>query len=114
MGLTRGYTREPVSTTAVKAKLSELQHYLYNEKSIRLSANCWESEIVFFEQYEPHINIKFINYPKFPHDEATFKEAVLFIAKKLMDTFEQNRLVIEFHDGFTMLEKTGDIDPGVR
>jgi hypothetical protein len=82
--------------------------------SIYLSANCTESTIVLSGQREPHLNIRFINYPRFPVEETVFKKSVLEIAVHFQATFEQKRLVIEFQDGFVMLQEGEEVDPGIK
>ena len=42
-----------------------------------------------------------------------FKKSVLEIAAQLQAAFEQNRLVIEFYNGFVMLQDGEEVDPGI-
>jgi hypothetical protein len=46
--------------------------------------------------------------------ESVFKKAVVELAEKLAAEFQQHRIVIEFHDEFTMLQKDDSIDPSIR
>jgi hypothetical protein len=114
LGLTMGYTRKPIEIESVFTTLRQLQEELINAQQIYLSANCFESTLVLSGQKEPHLNIKFINYPRFPLAESVFKKAVVELAEKLAAEFEQHRIVIEFHDEFTMLQKDDSIDPSIR
>jgi hypothetical protein len=113
LGLQKGYTREPIPVDQVYDALEAIQNSLIKDHACYLSANCTESLIVLSGQREPHLNIRFINYPRFPVEEAAFKKHVLEIAGHLLTTFEQNRLVIEFHDGFVMLQEGEEVDPGI-
>ena len=113
IGLQKGYTREPIPVESMYDALADFQKKLISDHELYLSANCTESTIVLSGQREPHLNIRFINYPRFPVEETVFKKSVLEIASFLQATFEQNRLVIEFHDGFVMMQEREDIDPGI-
>ena len=113
IGLQKGYTREPIPVESMYDALADFQKKLISDHELYLSANCTESTIVLSGQREPHLNIRFINYPRFPLEEAVFKKSVLEIAVFLQATFEQNRLVIEFQDGFVMLQEGEEVDPGI-
>ena len=94
-------------------ELKKLQDMLIKTEGVYLSANCFLSQIVLSGQREPHLNLHFINYPKFPLTLETFKSSVETVAESLMNKFEQNRIVIQFHDSNVMLEKGDDIDPKI-
>lgn len=64
-------------------------------------------------QLEPHVNIKFINYPRFQLSLEIFKSAVLETAHHLQQKLHQNRMVIEFHDSIVMLQRNEGIDPAI-
>lgn len=119
LGLRRGYSKQNIQETEVLTQLQRLQNELIAERNVYLSANCYTSNVVLSGQIEPHLNLQFINYPKFILSEDSriaeqiFKEAIEDIAAKLMDEFDQNRVVIQFHDSNVMLEKTKDVDPRV-
>ena len=113
IGLQRGYTNELIDEEVVLDELKKLQNILIKTKGIYLSANCFVSKIVLSGQQEPHLNLQFINYPKFPLSLETFKTSVETVAASLMNKFEQNRIVIQFHDSNVMLEKRDDIDPNI-
>lgn len=114
LGLQKRYTRETIALELVYDALENIQKRLIKSHKLYLSANCTESMIVMSEQREPHLNIRFINYPLTPTDEATFKKIVLEIAAHLQTTLDQNRLVIEFQDEFVMLQENEEIDPGIK
>jgi len=113
IGLKRGYTERLIAIDEILLYLSKLQDELVKGKGIYLSANCSESVVVLSGQKEAHLNIKFINYPRFPLSRAVFNELVVDIATRLLMKFEQNRLVIEFDDGFSMLQQKNSIDPNI-
>jgi hypothetical protein len=113
IGLQKGYTREPIPVEYVYDALAYYQKKLISDHKLYLSANCIESMIVLSGQREPHLNIRFINYPRFPLEEAVFKKHVLDIAVYLKANFEQKRLVIEFHDGCVMMQEGEEIDPEI-
>lgn len=110
IGLQKNYTSEKIKKSEVFKELKNLQKALIKTENIYLSANCFSSTIVLSGQQEPHLNLQFINYPKFPLKQEIFKRSVENIAEDLMYKFDQNRLVIQFHDSNVMLEKTNEID----
>ena len=113
IGLQRGYTNELIEEEMVLDELKKLQDMLIKTERIYLSANCFLSKIVLSGQQEPHLNLQFINYPKFPLSLETFKSSVEIVAESLMNKFDQNRIVIQFHDANVMLENGDDIDPKI-
>lgn len=113
IGLQRGYTNELIEEEMVLNELKKLQDKLIKAEGIYLSANCFLSKIVLSGQQESHLNLQFINYPKFPLALKTFKTSVETVAESLMHKFEQNRMVIQFHDSNVMLEERDDIDPNI-
>lgn len=113
IGLQRGYSNKNIQESEVIKFLQKLQTELITGKGVYLSANCYMSNVVLSGQVEEHINMQFINYPKFPIPEQIFKEIVEEVTGKLMNEFDQNRVVIQFHDSNVMLEITNDIDPRI-
>lgn len=113
VGLTKSYSGEPIPVEKVYDELAFFQSHLIASKKIYLSANCTLSTIVLSGQLEPHVNIKFINYPRFPLSLDIFKSAVLETAHHLQQKLHQNRLVIEFHDSIVMLQQNEDTDPAI-
>ncbi len=113
IGLQRGYTNELIEEAIVLDELKKLQDMLIKTEGIYLSDNCFLSKIILSGQQEPHLNLQFINYPKFPLTLETFKSSVETVAASLMNKFEQNRMVIQFHDANVMLQKGDDIDSNI-
>jgi hypothetical protein len=113
LGLRRGYAGSAITKEEVYIVLRELQEKLIREEQVYLSANCYGSEVVLSGQMENHLNIRFINYPRFPLEQETFRRKVTGIGEALLNRFEQNRLVIEFDDRLVMLQHTDTIDPSV-
>jgi len=83
VGLTKSYSGEPIPVEKVYDELAFFQSHLIASKKIYLSANCTLSTIVLSGQLEPHVNIKFINYPRFPLSLEIFKSTVLETAHHL-------------------------------
>jgi len=113
VGLTKGYSGEPIPVEKVYDELAFFQNHLIESRKIYLSANCTLSTIVLSGQLEPHVNIKFINYPRFPLSLEIFKSVVLETAHHLQQKLHQNRIVIEFQDSIVMLQQNEDIDPAI-
>jgi len=113
IGLRMGYTSEPIPVAAVYDELRRLQDQLIKQKQLYLSANCYESTIVLSGHREPHLNIRFINYPRFPIAEQLFKEEVQALAIQLMKSFHQNRLLIEFDQELIMVQQNKELDAGI-
>lgn len=116
MGLRRGYTDEFIDEDGVILCLQNFQRYLIQVRHVHLGANCYKSKFVMGGLIEEHMNFEFINYPRFPLDrdqtkaEALFKEIVELFAANLLESFDQNRIVIQFHDSNVMIQKTLDTD----
>ena len=113
-GLLRAYSEELISKDDIIKEIKAYQIQLIKEKKIFLSVSISESLIVLNNQKEPHITLNFINYPRFPMDPLVLKLEIESLVKKLMDIFNQNRVVIEYHDETVMLEYSGEIDPKIR
>ncbi|WP_336070293.1 hypothetical protein [Mesoflavibacter sp. CH_XMU1404-2] len=114
IGLQKGYTTDLWPKSEVIVKLQEVQNQLIQDKSIYLSTAVSECDIVLSGQIEPSLKLDFINYPKFPLEEKTFKENVLLLTKSLMKELNQNRVVIVFHNDIMMIENSSDIDPRIN
>lgn len=111
IGLEEGYTKKQIDADEVIGTLQTLQLAIAQEKNVYLSASLSHCNIVLNYQNEPHLKFDFINYPKFPQDEELLKENILFLAKMLMITHDQNRMIVIFPDETIMLEQTDEIDP---
>ena len=113
IGLEKGYTQELISKVTIIEFLQDYQNLLFKEKKIALSASVTACDIVFSGQVEPHLKLNFINYPKFPLNEALLKKEVESMTHALMKEFSQNRVVIEYMDETVMFENTDEIDPRI-
>jgi hypothetical protein len=110
IGLQKRYTEALISLPEVKQWLRAIQEQQILENGLYLSANLFLSDIVLSGQDEPHVNLNFINYPKFPADEAQMRAGVLEIASCLMEKMDQNRVVVAFDRELVMLEKDARIN----
>lgn len=113
IGLNRGYSHEIWNIDKLKISLQNAQKLLKDDSGVLLSAKVTLCDIVFLGQDEPSVTISFINYPKFPVEKEPFKHGVIFIAKKLMNELEQNRIVIVFNDETLMFEVDNKIDSSI-
>ena len=114
LGLQWNYSDELISKSDVINIIRDYQKSKMAKGEISLSVSIKESEIVFADQVEPHLEIAVINYPKFKYDAKQLKSEVIVLAQHLMYQFYQNRLVIEFLDETLMIENTDKIDPRVE
>ena len=88
IGTEYGYSKKSYDKDTLIKFLQEYQIKNIKEKSIYLSACISSCEIVLSGQIEPHYQLSFINYPKFPLDENTFKEEVEALTQYLMKKFQ--------------------------
>lgn len=65
-------------------------------------------------QVEPHLQLNFINYPKFPLKENILKIEIENLTRAVMQKFEQNRVVIEYLNETVMFEDSELIDPRIK
>ena len=114
IGLNKHYTKEKNTLSEVTTELSSAQTRLNKELNIQLSAKVTPCKIVFAGQDEESVTLSFINYPKFPIKEEEFYRGVEFIARQLMASLEQNRIVIEYVDKTVMFERSEEIDPNIN
>lgn len=110
IGLHRGYSNILIDKKEVIKILQNYQNKLIIDKDIHLSASVSECLIVLSNQQEPHLKLDFINYPKFSFKEKVFKSEINALGKYLMNQFEQNRIVIVYHDKTVMFEIDDKID----
>ena len=113
IGLEIGYTQKSINKSEIIKFIQDYQNQLQKEKDIILSVSISNCEIVLSGQVEPHLNLNFINYPKFPLKVITLKFEIENITKSLMKKFEQNRVVIEYLDETIMFENSELIDPRI-
>lgn len=114
IGLFKGYSNELISIEVFKEVLLEAQQKIKSDINIALSAKLIPCEILFLGQEEPSIELQFIQYPKFPLEEAELKKAIIELTKLLMIKLEQNRVVIVFTEETIMLEQSAEIDPNIE
>ncbi len=114
IGLEEGYTGIPVRKEAVIKHLQSFQTRLISDRNIYLSAKVSDCTIVLGGQQEPHLQLSFINYPKFPLEIEVLKREIQALAEYLCKETKQNRVVIEFDDETVMLEIQTEIDPRIN
>ncbi len=114
IGLQKGYTQTLYTKEEVITALQEYQNKLIKDKEVYLSARLTACDIVLSGQIEPHLTFDFINYPKFELPIKTLKEAVIKLAKSLMKTFNQNRIVLIFRDETIMIENSTEVNPKIK
>ncbi|RXJ49414.1 hypothetical protein [Gelidibacter gilvus] len=114
LGLEKGYSKEPIDKSLVIKFIQNYQDQLVNDKGLLLSISLSECTIILSGQEEPHLNLNFINYPKFPLEETVLKTEIETMTKSLMSEFQQNRVVIEYLDETVMFENSSETDPRIR
>tara|TARA_R110002033_G_scaffold170471_2_gene213099 strand:+ start:960 stop:1349 length:390 start_codon:yes stop_codon:yes gene_type:complete len=110
IGLQKYYCNQFYTKNNYIEVLQNYQKKLIKEKSIYLSASVSDCLIVLNKQEEPHLKLEFINYPKFPLKEDVFKIEVNQLAQYLMKQFNQNRIVIVYHNETLMFEIDESVD----
>lgn len=114
IGLFRGYSKKSISQPEFKKALLKAQQTIKADYKIELSVKLTPCEILFLGQEEPSMELQFIQYPKFPHEESALKKAIVALIKQMMTELEQNRVVIVFSDETIMLEQSEAIDPNIK
>ena len=114
IGLIRGYDNQMISIVEFKEVLLAAQKKIYQDYKIGLSAKLSPCEIFFLGQNEPSMELQFIQYPKFPQEEAVLKKAIVALIEIMMLELEQNRVVIVCTDETIMLEQSEEIDPSIQ
>ena len=113
VGLEKGYTREPIIPNSMVNFIQTYQRELIRKKGVYLSCAIQPCEVVLANQSESHLQLSFINYPKFPLKHELLKAEIQDLIKALMLEFNQNRVVIEYLDQIVMLEQSDKVDPKV-
>lgn len=113
IGLFRGYSEKSILQPEFKKVLLKAQQNIKSQYKIELSTKLTSCEILFLGQEEPSMELQFIQYPKFPHEESALKKAIVALTKQMMTELEQNRVVIVFSDETLMLEQSEAIDPNI-
>jgi hypothetical protein len=114
IGLFRGYSKKTISELEFKKVLLKGQQHIKTQYKIELSAKLSQCKILFLGQEEPSMELQFIQYPKFPHEESELKKALITLTELMMLALEQNRVVIIFMDETIMLEQSDSIDPNIK
>lgn len=112
-GLNRNYSDSQISSDEVIEAIQRYQDKLVLAKKVYLSISVSDSVIVMSHQKEPHVVLKFINYPKFPLNHKELKFEIESLVRYLMDKFSQNRTVVEYLNETVMFECTDQIDPRI-
>lgn len=114
LGLEIGYSKEHYDKEYLINELQEYQKKRIDESGVHLSASVSECNIVLSGQYEKHLKLEFINYPKFPLEVEVFKKEIIKLGSYLLNKMQQNRTVIVFPDETIMLEVDEGIDPRIK
>ena len=114
IGLEIGYEKVKIDESEIITFIQAYQDELIKNKQIYLSASISNCTIVLSGQIEPHLKIRFINYPKFELSPAVLKLEIEELSRQLMLAFKQNRVVIEYLDELVMLENSEDHDPRIK
>lgn len=114
IGGRRGYSEGVIDREELINALQAIQQELIEKEGIYLSASLTETTIVLDGHVEPHFQLRFINYPRFPMEETIFKEKVEELARSLMDNLEQNRVVVELREETVMFQRSEEVDPGIQ
>jgi hypothetical protein len=113
IGLMKGYSNELITISDFKMALLTAQKQVNDEFNVVLSTKITLCEIVCLGQEEPSVSLDFIQYPKFQTEETLLKNAIIRLIEILMDSLQQNRVVIVFPDKTIMLEHSESIDPNI-
>ncbi|MBN1618376.1 hypothetical protein JW887_03475 [Candidatus Dojkabacteria bacterium] len=114
LGTQVGYSDDVISENELINFIQEYQDMLIQEKNLFLSVCLSECKIILSGQVEPHLQLNFINYPKFSLRAEILREEIEAFAKALMERFSQNRIVVEFPEETVMLEQSKEIDPRIN
>lgn len=114
LGLERGYTQTKIDKKEITRCIQTYQKRLITEKKFYLSVSLSECQIVLGDHIEPHLNLNFINYPRFPQEEQILKTEIENLTQHLMKEFDQNRVVVEYMDETVMFEMGEEVDPRIK
>lgn len=114
LGTQIGYLDDIISENELISFVQEYQDGLIQEKDLYLSVCLSSSKIILSGQDEPHFQLSFINYPKFPLEVNILKNEIENFTKALMTHFSQNRIVVEFPEETIMFEITENLDPRIK
>ena len=114
LGTQIGYSNEIISENELISFIQEYQDNLIRDKNLYLSVSLSASKVILSGQIEPHFQLSFINYPRFPQGGEVLKREIETLAKALLKKFFQNRIVVEFAQETIMFEVTGGVDPRIK
>lgn len=114
LGTQVGYSDDIISENELISFMQEYQDSLIQSKNLYLSICLSTCKIILSGQVEPHFQLSFINYPKFPLDVNSLKKEIENFAEALMTRFSQNRIVVEFPEETIMFDSTDKIDPRIK
>jgi hypothetical protein len=114
LGLERGYTQAKIDRQEIIRSIQNYQNRLIAEKQFYLSISISDCQIVLGDHIEPHLQLHFINYPKFPQPETILKSEIENLTQHLMKEFDQNRVVVEYPDETVMFEVEEEVDPRIK
>lgn len=114
LGSQVGYSNDIISEKDLIGFIQECQDVLIRDKNLYLSVSLSVSKVILSGQIEPHFQLSFINYPRFPQEEGVLKEEIEALAKALLKKFSQNRIVVEFPQETIMFECKEEIDPRIK
>lgn len=113
IGLKKNYDNTYYEKKEYIEYLQNYQSNLIKEQKIHLSATVQKFELVYGNLVEKHLVLNFVNYPKFPLEINIFKKNINLLAKKMMEQFDQNRIMIEYTDETIVFEKDETIAPKI-
>ena len=113
IGLQKNYDNTYYEKNEYIEYLQNYQSNLIKEEKIHLSAAVQEFELVYGNLVEKHLVLNFVNYPKFPLEINIFKKNINLLGKKMMEQFNQNRIMIEYPDETIVFEIDPKIDPKI-
>jgi hypothetical protein len=114
LGAQVGYSDEIIYENDLIDFIQDYQDKLIRDKNLYLSVCLHECKIILSGQAEPHFQLSFINYPKFPLNAEILRDEIEGLAKALMIRFSQNRIVVELPGETVMFEQSDIIDPRIN
>ncbi|MBL7471396.1 hypothetical protein [Robertkochia sediminum] len=114
LGRYRSFTKLLLSEEEVRSAVERVQRHVYATTGVPVSVRLSFSEILFLGQREPCFTLHFIQYPKFPQEEATLSSTIKSFVCALMAELEQLRAVICFPQETLLLETTEQLDPDIQ
>lgn len=114
LGTHVGYSNDIITEKELITFIQDYQEDLIRDKNLYLSVCLSECKIILSGQVEPHFQLSFINYPRFPMNAEILKNEIEGLAKALTTRFSQNRIVVEVPGETVMFEQSDKIDPRIK